>query len=220
MEARYRAPTAGGRHPVRQQDRRNACRDGRSRFEARDGVARVFDQGPSLRPAADHDRGGVQGRRHRQGRRGLAACDEAARPEGQGYRAGSGRSVFGRLFRPGGGEGPQAGQRRVLLAQGPQGQWLRASDRRRGRARRSDREQDRPTGRRARHHSDPEEIAQLRPRLDPANPQGRQAAGCRAEGRPELHGRRLEGRLAELVVPRRLDRARGSCAAPDRLSRS
>ena len=109
MEAGCRAPAAGRRYPVRQQDRRDARRDGRSRFEARDRVARVFDQGPSLRPAADHDRGGVQGRRHRQGRRGLAACDEAARPEGCGHRAGPGRPVFSRLFRPGGGEGPQAG---------------------------------------------------------------------------------------------------------------
>ena len=81
MEAGCRAAAAGRRHPVRLQDRRDACRDGRSRFEARDGVAGVFDQGPSLRPAADHDRGGVQGRRHRQGRRRLAACDEAARLE-------------------------------------------------------------------------------------------------------------------------------------------
>ena len=31
-------------------------------FEDGHGVAGVFDQGPSLRPAADHDRGGVQGR--------------------------------------------------------------------------------------------------------------------------------------------------------------
>ena len=92
-------------------------------------------------------------------------------------------------------------------------------DRRRGRARRPDREQDRPPRRRARRHSDPEEIAQLRPRLDPADAQRRQAAGCRAEGRPELYGRGLEGFLAELVVPRRLDRARGSRAAPDLVSR-
>ena len=35
---------------------------------------------------------------------------------------------------------------------------------------------------------------------------------------PSFYGRWLEGRLAELVVPRRLDRARRSRAAPDRVS--
>ena len=216
-----RAPRGGRRHPVRQQDRRDACRDGRSRIRRRVTAWReystrahpygqppitieeVFKVGDIVKADADW--------RRAMKRRGL---------EGQGHRAGSGRSVFGRLFRPGGREGPQAGQRRVLLAQGPQGQWLCAPDRRRGRARRPDREQDRPSGRRARNHSDPEEIAQLRPRLDPADAQRRQAAGCRAEGRPELYRRWMEGRLAELVVPRRLDRARGARAAPDLVSRS
>ena len=137
-------------------------------------------------------------------------------PDRQGHRAGPGRSVLGRLLRPRGREGPPARQRRVLLAQGHQGQWLRAPDRGRGRAGRPDREQGRPPRRRARYHPDPEKIAQLRPRVDPADAQGRQAARCRAEGRPELYGRGLEGRLAELVVPRRLDGARGPRAASDR----
>ena len=42
------AAAAGRRHPVRLQDRRDACRDGRSRFEARDAVAASIRPRPIL----------------------------------------------------------------------------------------------------------------------------------------------------------------------------
>ncbi len=44
------------------------------------------------------------------------------------------------------------------------------------------------------------------------------STSCRRTG-PSFYGRWLEGRLAELVVPRRLDRARGPGAASDLVSR-
>ena len=101
---------------------------------------------------------------------------------------------------------------------GYQGQWLCPSDRRRGRAGRSDRGQGRPARGRAGNRSDPEAVSQLRPRVDPENARGRQAARHRAEGRSRFLGRGLEGFLAELVVPRRLDGARRPRAASDRVS--
>ncbi len=146
---------AGGRDPVRLQDRRDPHRNRRPWIAHGRGLARAPDQDASLRPAADHDRGGVQGRRHRQGRRRLAARHEAARADGQGHRAGPGRSVLCRIFRSRGREGPPAGQRGLLLARRHQGQRLRASDRGRGRAGRPDRGQGGASRRRARHRSDP-----------------------------------------------------------------
>ena len=216
-----RAPAAGRRHPVRQQDRRDACRDGRPRIRRRVTawleystkdhpygqppitIEEVFKVGDIVKADADW--------RRAMKRRGLDDEDielVQVDPFSAGY--------FDREVEKG---------RRLVSAVSYWRKDIKDNgyahpDRRRGRARRSDREQDRPSRRRAGHHSDPEEIAQLRPRLDPADAQRRQAAGCRAEGRSELYGRWLEGRLAELVVPRRLDRARGSRAAPDLVSRS
>ena len=147
VAAERRVLAAGGGNPVRLQDRRHAYRNRRPWLARGRGLAGAPEQGSPLWPATDHDRGGVQGRRHRQGRCRLAARDGAARPDGKGHRTGAGRSVLRGIFRPRGRKGTPAGQRRLLLAQGHQGQWLRASDRGRGRAGRPDRGQGRPSRR-------------------------------------------------------------------------
>src|SRR5205823_13052069 len=100
MEAGFETIPARGHNGVQLQDRGYAYRDRRSEIAGDCRMARTPDQDPSLRPAAGYDRGGLQGRRYRKGRCGMAARDDAAWAERQGYRTGPGGPVLRGLFQP------------------------------------------------------------------------------------------------------------------------
>ena len=150
----------------------------------------------------------------------------------RGDRAGAGRSLLGRLFRSRGREGAPPRQRGLLLARRPQGQRLRPSDRRRGRAGRPDRGQGGATRRRARHRPDPARPAKLQSRRCAAVPAStvKPLDIVQQEG-PSFTVEGWKVDLAELVVSRRVHaRARVSCCTrsatatasatrPDRLPR-
>jgi Cu2+-containing amine oxidase len=181
-------------------------------------MARVFDQAHPFGHRRSQSRS-LQGRRHRQGRCGLAARDDSGaacsdadielvqvdpfsagyfdREVEKGRRLVSAVSYWRKDIKDNGYAHPIEGV--VALVDLIENRIVHLVD-----------EPDIiPIPRKSRNY-DRASIPQTRKR--------REAARCRAEGRPSFTVEGWKVALAELVVPRRLDRARGPRAAPDIIS--